>query len=297
MFATYNYFRQYNDDKSIDDFKEFYKKFSNDREFGANFTNYDHLVKNRFSDSFQAVYNAVLRRMPEKILDVGCGNGVNLPLSKILPVEYHGLDYAEKSVETARKNYPNVTFHIGDAFNMEFENDTFDMLILSNVLVLYKNETDQLKLLNECKRVLKSDGVLILVMLNAAPVFHISVLLSRLLGKLCGEKLPQDFNCLHFSRSEIRRLSGKAGLEVKESVLASSAYGVLESVRYLNFAKYRRKFGVAESEAHQHPQNVLADLKRQAGRYSALTHLYYLLSKISPSLFSYFSVNMIEKSK
>jgi hypothetical protein len=134
-------------------------------------------------------------------------------------------------------------------------------------------------------------------MLNAAPIFHFSVLLSRLLGKVFGEKLPQDFNCLHFSRSEIRNLAKRIDMQVKESVLASSHYGILESVRYLNFAKYRRKFGVAESEAFMHPQNVLEDLKLQAGRYRALTHAYYLISKVFPSLFSYFSVNMVEKSK
>mgnify|MGYP000906966555 CR=1 FL=1 len=184
MFETFNYFKKYNDNKKIDDFKSFYRNFSNDREFGAAFTNYDHLVKNRFSDSFQVVYNAALRKMPKKILDVGCGNGVNLPISKILPIDYHGLDYAEKTIQAARKNYPKVTFHIGDAFNMKFKNETFDMLILSSVLILYKSKKDQIALINECMRVLKQDGILVLVMLNAAPMFYLSVKLSRLLGKL-----------------------------------------------------------------------------------------------------------------
>lgn len=296
MFATYNYFRQYNENKEIGDFKEFYKKFSNDREFGGNFTNYDHLVKNRFSDSFQIVYNAALRRMPEKILDVGCGNGVNLPISRILPVEYHGLDYAEKTIETARKNYENVIFHIGDAFNMEFEDSTFDMLILSNVLVLYKDKKEQQALIKECMRVLKPDGVLVLVMLNAAPMFHLSVRLSRLLGRLLGEKLPQDFNCLHFSRTEIRRLLNQSGGNVVESVLTSSQYGVLESVRYLNFSKYRRKFGTAESEAFTHPQAISKDLVIQAGRYKLATQIFYRISKMFPSAFAYFSVNLVVKS-
>jgi len=297
MFATYNYFRQYNENKEIEDYKEFYKKFSNDREFGGHFTNYDHLVKNRFSDSFQTVYNAVLRKMPEKILDVGCGNGVNLPISKILPVEYHGLDYAEKSVETARKNYPNVTFHIGDAFNMTFEDGTFDVLILSNVMVLYKDKADQISLMRECMRVLKPNGALILVMLNAAPIFHLSVLISRFMGRICGENLPKDFNCLHFTKGEIKGLTREAGFEVVESVSTSSQYGVLESVRYLNFAKYRRKFGTAESEALIHPQNISQDLTNQAGRFKLLTKFFYLVSKQVPALFAYFSVNIIEKKK
>lgn len=296
MFETFNYFRQYNENQEIQDFKSFYRDFSNSREFGGNFTNYDHLVKNRFCDNFQVVYNAVLRKMPEKILDVGCGNGVNLPISKMLPVEYHGLDYAEKTIETARKNYPGVHFHVGDAFNMQFENASFDMVILSSVLILYKDKKDQLKLIRECLRVLKPNGVLVLVVWNAAPLLYVSIKLSRLFGRLYKEKLPMDFNGVHFSRAEIARLISEADCKVSESVLTSSGYGVLESVRYLNFAKYRRKFGTAESEAFVHPQSIGEDLAKQAGRFRPLTCLFYKISKVMPSAFAFFSVNLIEKT-
>lgn len=297
MFETFNYFRQYNENQEIQDYKSFYREFSNSREFGGNFTNYDHLVKNRFCDNFQVVYNAVLRKMPEKVLDVGCGNGVNLPIAKMLPVEYHGLDYAEKTIETARKNYPSVHFHVGDAFNMQFEDASFDMVILSSVLILYKDQKDQLKLIRECLRVLKPSGVLVLVVWNAAPILYVSIKISRIMGRLFNEKLPMDFNGMHFSKSEIARLISEVDCKVSESVLTSSGYGVLESVRYLNFAKYRRKFGIAESEAFIHPQSIYEDLSKQAGRFRFLTFLFYRISKVMPSAFSFFSVNLIEKTK
>ena len=35
MFIEYNYFRQHNNGEEINDHKEFYKKFSNEREFGG----------------------------------------------------------------------------------------------------------------------------------------------------------------------------------------------------------------------------------------------------------------------
>src|SRR4051812_35399721 len=121
MFITYNYYKQYNDGKEIEDHKTFYKTFSNTREFGASFSNYDHLVKNRFMDNFGHLFNIVLRKQPKKILDIGCGNGVNLPIANIFPsIECHGLDYAEASIANAKVQYPNVNFHIGDAFNTTF---------------------------------------------------------------------------------------------------------------------------------------------------------------------------------
>jgi ubiquinone/menaquinone biosynthesis C-methylase UbiE len=296
MFETFNYFRQYNNDQDIKDFKSFYRSFSNNREFGGEFTNYDHLVKNRFSNTFQIVYNAALRRMPNKILDVGCGNGVNLPLSKILPVEYHGLDYAEQSISAARTIYPNVNFHLGDAFSMEFEASTFDMVILSSVLILYKDKRDQERLINECMRVLKPNGVLVLTVWNAAPMLYAAFKISRVLGGLLGENLPQDFNGIHFSRAEVKALAARCNSKVTEVISAGQCYGVLECVRYLNFAKYRRRFG-KESESFVHPQNVFEDLAEQAGRYRFLTFFCYKLSLVFPSAFSFFSVNMLKSNR
>ena len=295
MFATYNYFAQHNNNQPINDFKDFYRTFSNTREFGGDFTHYDHLVKNRFMDNFHYVYQAALRHQPEKILDVGCGNGVNLPISKMLPCEYHGLDYAEKSIEKAAAIYDKVHFHVGDAFHMKFEDASFDMVILSSVLILYEQAKDREALLKECLRVLKPDGVVVLIVWHAAPLFKLSLLLSRVIGKLRGEKLPCDFNGIHFSTQEIRSLCKTVGVHLKQTHLTSTAYGILESVRYLNFQKYRRTFGTGESEHKKHPQSVLADLQNSVVSLKWLVRLYDAIAKVWPSAFSFFSVNIIEK--
>jgi ubiquinone/menaquinone biosynthesis C-methylase UbiE len=296
MFASYNYFSQHNNDQAIDNYKEFYREFSNKREFGGDFTHYDHLVKNRFMSNFQYVYNAVLRKQPEKILDVGCGSGVNLPISKIFPCEYHGLDYAENTIEKASKEYSNVQFHVGDAFNMEFESEKFDMVILSSVLILYGEEKDRQSLLRECLRVLKPDGVLVLIVWNSAPLLRASMAFSRVLGRVFSEKLPEDFCGLHFSRKEIRQLAQSVDARVEEAFLTSEEYGVFESVRYLNFQKYRRTFGKEESEYRMHPQSVLADMKQNLTRCKWLADAFYAIASCMPSMFSFFSVNLITKA-
>lgn len=297
MFATYSYLRQHNGNQPIEDYKEYYKIFSNSREFGGEFTNIDHLVKNRFMDVFGHVYNAVLRKNPRNALDIGCGNGVNLPLSRIFPgIDFHGLDYAEKALESAKASYPNVTFHVEDAFRMSFPSGSFDLAILSGVLILYREEKDRLLLLEEIHRILASNGVLVLIVWNESPLLKASIQLSRVLGRWFNQKLPEDFMGLHFKPREIRRMAHLSGFQVEESIHTAHYYGILESVRYLNFNRYNRVFGKAESEAgREHSQSILQDLQAQGGRFPGLTRFFYFLGSINPRWFSMFSVYLLRK--
>jgi SAM-dependent methyltransferase len=228
---------------------------------------------------------------------MGCGNGVNLPIARMFPsIEYHGLDYAEKAVESARKEYPEVIFHLEDAFNTSFENNTFDMIILSNVLILFKDEADQIALLREVHRILKEDGIFLLIVWKESFFLKRSIQFSRVISKLLKQKQLGDFMGVYFSKTDIKSLAAKTYLRIVESFHPSSLYGVLESVRYLNLSKYNRTYGKSESEASiVHNQNVLEDLKRQAGSMKSLTTIYYYLSLIFPGMFSHYSIYIMEK--
>lgn len=294
MFATYNYFRQYCDLTDIEDPKKLFTQFSNTREFGGEFTNYDHLVKNRFMNVFGHMFNTVLRKRPGKILDVGCGNGVNLPLANVFPdVEYNGLDLAENTLVNARRQYPNIKFHVGDAFQMPFPDRTFDLTILSSVLILYKAESDRLNLLREVSRVTSDKGIVALIVWNDSPLLNASIKLSRVIGKLLRQNLPLDFNGYHFTRGEIEHMARLTNLKVEEAIHTSHLYGILESVRYLNMSKYNRTFGKAESEAREQPQNILRDLQRQAGALPWLTALFFRLGNVVPNWFSFFTIYVL----
>lgn len=298
MFETYNYFRQYNENKEIDDYKKFYREFSNSREFGGEFTHLDHLVKNRFMDIWGHVFNVVLRRQPKSILDVGCGMGINLPLANIFDrVDFHGLDYAENTIRKAQEIYPNIKFHVGDAFNMNFPDGKFDLCILSGVLILYKKQIDQENLLKEVSRVMSENGVFILIVWNESPLLKYSILLSRFIAKIKKQKLPSDFMGIHFKKNEIQNITKKSGMKIDQIINTGHLYGVLESVRYLNMSKYNRKFGKAESESVKvNPQNILKDLISQGGEYQFLTKTFYYIAHICPSLFSMFSIYVCSKS-
>lgn len=98
-----------------------------------------------------------------KVLDVGTGTGIlAIEFAKEIPgVEVVGLDLSDIVLELAREKAqkseasPRVSFKKGDAEDMPFENDTFDMVISGNTLHLIKNP---IRMLNEIQRVLKTDG-------------------------------------------------------------------------------------------------------------------------------------------
>ena len=299
MFEAYSYLRQYNDNVEIASYKEFYKKFSNEREFGGGqFSHYDHLVKNRFMNIYGHISNAVLRRQPKNILDIGCGAGVNLPLAnQYRDIEYCGIDYADKALEHSRSIYKNVDFKVMDAFELKFDDNHFHMIIISSVLILYKNLSDRVSILKNAARVLSDDcGVLVVVTWNEAPLLKWCIKLSRLIAVIRNIPLPKDFMAVYLNDPECRFMFNKAGFEVKEKIVTGSYYGALEATQYLTMAKYRRNFGASEKQFGKvKPQNILDDLRGASGS-SLLISLLYFLAKYIPRVLGMYSIYILEKT-
>lgn len=295
MFYTYNYFRQHNNGEEIKNHKEFYKKFSNEREFGGDFSHYDHLIKNRFMDIYGHMINIFLRKMPKNVLDIGCGAGINLPLSKWFDfINYTGIDYAEKTLEHSKSVYSSVHFEVQDAFNLDL-NEKFDLAIISSVLILYKEEIDRLKLLENARNSLKDDGLLVAIVWKDSWLLKYSIKLSRVIAMMNKVKLPKDFMGIHFTEKEATNMFNKANFKIEERIHTSQFYGALESVRYLNMKKYKRNFGVAEKElGSEKNQNILQDLKTESNS-NFLMSFFYFMAKFFPSSLSMFSIYVLSK--
>ncbi len=98
-----------------------------------------------------------------RVLDVGTGTGsIAIGFAQGLPsVQVIGLDLSDVALELARHNAQNsgvssrVTFEKGDAQDIPFEDDAFDLVISSDALHLIKNPV---KLFDEIHRVLKPEG-------------------------------------------------------------------------------------------------------------------------------------------
>jgi ubiquinone/menaquinone biosynthesis C-methylase UbiE len=98
-----------------------------------------------------------------KVLDVGSGTGrLAVEVARSLPgVEVVGLDLSRVALELAKENARKssvllrVTFQHGDAEEMPFENNAFDVVVSSNTLHLIKNP---IGMFDEIQRVLNPEG-------------------------------------------------------------------------------------------------------------------------------------------
>lgn len=95
----------------------------------------------------------------KKVLDLGCGNGKYLTsLNSICDI--YGIDLSFNQLKLISHSNNIVC---ADAVNIPFKNNYFDVIFSCWMFGTILDENKRLKALNEAKRVLKKDGILILI--------------------------------------------------------------------------------------------------------------------------------------
>lgn len=98
----------------------------------------------------------------DKVLDAGCGIGLNTFLASRKELNIIGVDNDRKKILSAQKmlskvNYKNTSFVYGDITRLKYKNKTFDAVICFEVLEHIRNDK---KALSEISRILKKGGKL-----------------------------------------------------------------------------------------------------------------------------------------
>ncbi len=102
-------------------------------------------------------WRKILRRFSRgRILDVGTGSGKVL---KFLKGKKYGIDISKEMIKIA-KTKTDAHLIISDAHNLPFKDESFDTITLAFV---YRNLIDRKKFLKEAHRVLKKDGILLIL--------------------------------------------------------------------------------------------------------------------------------------
>lgn len=154
------------------------------------------------------------------ILDVGCGNGaIHKYVKEIAPtVSLTGVDPAEKVIEEARLNNPEIQYFSNNGTSLPFPDDSFDFV--TAVCVMHHVPPPQWKqFLEEAHRVLKPGGNLLVYEHNPFnPV-------TRHIVKKC----PLDANAVLLKPNALKNLFIEAGFE-------------LPSIQFLLFFPGDRKY-------------------------------------------------------
>jgi len=104
-----------------------------------------------------------------KVLDIGCGTGAHLKLYQKAGCEVYGIDTSPSMFEQAKEKLgEDANLHFGDASNMPYPDNHFDLITSSTVLHEMPSEVRS-NVLEEAKRVLKTDGHILLIDFHTGP--------------------------------------------------------------------------------------------------------------------------------
>ena len=168
-----------------------------------------------------AAFDRLVQLGGERLLDIGCGTGEYTTTLAELYTEVDGIEIERLRLEAFERNKPdNVAVHLMSANDMNFEDDTFDTVVMIEVL---EHLADTVTALAEIRRVLKPTGRLLLTTPSRRWPLEQHGVLFR------GKRYPSYYapglvwaKPLHkkmsdadaFEPSDLRRLADQTGLEV-----------------------------------------------------------------------------------
>lgn len=162
---------------------------------------YDSFIATTANTTYKSILEHISKEIPNGsfVLDVGTGTGI-IPFGichkaqKIIAT-----DISAEMIKIARQkqkalNVENIDFQIQDSYKLTFPDNSFDVVIATNLLHLVQNPEEPIK---EVKRVMKSNGIFI------APTFCMgenwkSFLVSTIGGFVSGFKVKNKWSIHDF---------------------------------------------------------------------------------------------------
>lgn len=151
-------------------------------------------------------------REPIKILDAGCGDGINLyGLSQIarrlaVPADLYGVDYNPLRVERAAQIESVCTLQQASLMALPFADGTFEVILCNHVL---EHVPEDERALRELHRVLKEGGLLILGVPNEG------CMIAQLRNHVIQPVIARTTDHVHFyTGSTLRDMLERAGFTV-----------------------------------------------------------------------------------
>lgn len=194
--------------------EEFYTR--SERQFSKWAAVYDGFL---FRIYFEPLYREIIKTIKKnaepklsegiQVLDVACGTAevISRLAAKFPKSQFIGLDFSQGMVQKAQekiKNASNIIVRQAEAEDISFPENTFDSVICSEAFHHFFDPQNALK---EMKRVLKTNGKLLLVDLDNMGIF------IRLFGKIF-KRIERARK--YYSQKEMRSLLTQSGFSVQD---------------------------------------------------------------------------------
>lgn len=143
----------------------------------------------------------------DKILEAGCGYGQWVYRLSKLGFNVTGVDFAKKTINTIKKEYPELKVVLGNVEKLPFNKNSFNAYLSFGVIEHFENGPQ--KVLSEANRVLTKGGLLYLTV----PYLNFfRYLRLRNIKPIKGEQFYQYL----YSKSEVKKHIEEAGFYIKE---------------------------------------------------------------------------------
>lgn len=163
----------------------------------------------------------------ERVLDLGCGWGTFCFAVSPLCNHVTGVDFSRKSIELcnrllAEKKYANVDFVLADAQDTGLPSESYDVIICADLFEhLYPKQFE--KVLDECTRLLKKGGKLVVWTPHRGHIFEILKNNNILLKK---DEAHVDYK----STEPIINALTKRNFSIKKSYYTESQFPVFSTI-------------------------------------------------------------------
>jgi len=174
----------------------------NERKFWDKYASYyDSFIRNVVGKTYKSILENIDLELNvnQAVLDIGTGTGIipfaiSSKVSSIVATDISPDMIKIAAQKQADLNIRNIDFQVQDSYNLTFPDNSFDVVIASNLLhLLYEPE----KPIAEVKRVLKDNGVFI------APTFCVgenlrSRVITTMAGIISGFKITNNWSIRDF---------------------------------------------------------------------------------------------------
>lgn len=154
----------------------------------------------------------------DPILEGGCGLGKWVFYLNKKGYKITGIEWSKETVNTAKLHEPNIPIKVGDIFNFEYSDQSFQSYISLGVIEHHKNYQ---MALDEAYRVISDNGY----MLCSVPYFNPVRQFKNLFG-VYKPKAGDKFFEYRFKINEICNSMRNSGFEIIEIIPFSVPYGL-----------------------------------------------------------------------